>query len=221
MVSIWLTNRLTEDRAGDRTRRIENGVARAASAWERFSGRAWLRGAHKKRRSPKRRPSALPMATQDQGAAGQIGGAWGLRPTLINADRRAWFRRPCEYFRNATARSTRRSVSDARDDATGIALLLPVLLDSRGAQPGETVTVDRILPGEELLDRERVAAAGLLQRQKASAHSRNNLGLASDHPAFGPWGRQVRNRERATVWPDDIFDPRAMGFGHGYSHALD
>src|SRR5690242_16608565 len=119
MVSIWLTNRLTEDRAGDRTRRIENGVARAASAWERFSGRAWLRGAHKKRRSPKRRPSALPMATQDQGAAGQTGGAWGLRPTWINADRRAWFRRPCEYFRNATARSTRRSVSDAPDDATG------------------------------------------------------------------------------------------------------
>ena len=37
--------------------------------------------------------------------------------------------------------------------------LLTVLLNTRGAQPGQAVLVDRILPGKEFLDRERVAAA--------------------------------------------------------------
>src|SRR2546429_1572986 len=45
--------------------------------------------------------------------------------------------------------------------------LLPVLLDAGGAKPGKPVLVDRILPGEEFLDRKRVAAAGFLERQQA------------------------------------------------------
>src|SRR5258707_15190825 len=36
--------------------------------------------------------------------------------------------------------------------------LLPVLLDARGAQAGEAVLVDRVLPGEEFFDRQRIAA---------------------------------------------------------------
>src|SRR4051812_46770515 len=45
----------------------------------------------------------------------------------------------------------------------GIGRLLPILLDTRGTQAGETVTVDGILPGEKLLDRQRVARARLFE----------------------------------------------------------
>src|SRR5258706_13833782 len=99
--------------------------------------------------------------------------------------------------------------------------LLPVLLNSRGAQAGEPVAIDRILPGEEFLDRQRIAAASFFERQQAATHGRNDFGLATDHPAIGTERREVRKRERATVGPDDILDPRAMGLGHGCSHALD
>src|SRR5215468_4666976 len=58
--------------------------------------------------------------------------------------------------------------------------LLPVLLDARGAQAGKAVLVDRILPGQEFLDRQRVAAASFLERKQAAAHGSNDLGLASD-----------------------------------------
>src|SRR5689334_2575042 len=99
--------------------------------------------------------------------------------------------------------------------------LLPILLDSRGPQAGEPITIDRILPGEEFLDRQRVTAASFFERQQATTHGRDDFGLATDHPALGTGRGKVRNRERATVGPDDILDPRAMGLGHGYSHALD
>src|SRR5262245_22570076 len=41
--------------------------------------------------------------------------------------------------------------------------LLAILLDARGAQTGEAVLVDRVLPGQEFLDRQRVARAGFLE----------------------------------------------------------
>ena len=44
--------------------------------------------------------------------------------------------------------------------------------------------VDRVLPGEEFIDRERVAVAGFLQREKATTHRRDHLGLAADDPAL-------------------------------------
>ena len=44
--------------------------------------------------------------------------------------------------------------------------LLAILLDTRGAQTGEAVAVDRVLPGQEFLDRERIAAAGLFERRR-------------------------------------------------------
>src|SRR6266446_10895958 len=43
--------------------------------------------------------------------------------------------------------------------------LLPVLLDARRPQAGEAMLVDPILPGKKFLDGERVAAAGLLERE--------------------------------------------------------
>jgi hypothetical protein len=41
--------------------------------------------------------------------------------------------------------------------------LLAVLLDARGAQAGQTMLVDRELPGEEFVDGQRVTAASLLE----------------------------------------------------------
>jgi hypothetical protein len=96
--------------------------------------------------------------------------------------------------------------------------LLPVLLDARGAQAGEAVLVDRILPGEEFLDRQRVPRAGLFKREQAAAHSRDDFGLAPDDPTLGGGRRQVRDRERTSIGPDDVFDPRAVGFGHWNTH---
>src|SRR5688500_13290615 len=62
--------------------------------------------------------------------------------------------------------------------------LLAILLNARGAQACEPVLVDGILPGEELFDGQRVAAAGFFERQQTAAHGGNNLGLAPDNPAF-------------------------------------
>src|ERR1700682_3987338 len=63
--------------------------------------------------------------------------------------------------------------------------LLPVLLDARGAQAGEAVLVDGILPGEEFLDSQRVATAGFLERKQAAPYSGNHLGLTPNDPALG------------------------------------
>ena len=93
--------------------------------------------------------------------------------------------------------------------------LLAVLLDARGAQTGQTMLVDRELPREKFVDSQRIAAAGFFERKKTAAHSGNNFGLAADDPPFGAGRWQIRNGKRATVWPDDVFDPRAMRFCHG------
>jgi hypothetical protein len=71
--------------------------------------------------------------------------------------------------------------------------LLAILLDAGGAQPGKAMLVDGKLPGEEFVDRQRVAAAGLLEGEQAAAHSGNDFGLAANDPAFGPGRGQIRN----------------------------
>src|SRR4051812_18137711 len=76
--------------------------------------------------------------------------------------------------------------------------LLAILLDARGAKSGEAVLVDRILPGEELLDGQRVARAGFLEGEQAAAHGSHDFRLAADDPAFGSRSRQIRNRERTS-----------------------
>src|ERR1043166_7545773 len=100
-------------------------------------------------------------------------------------------------------------------------VLLPILLDARGAQAGEAVLVDRVLPGEEFLDRERVAAARFLEREQATADRGDDLGLAPDDPALGARCRQVGDRQRASIRPDDVFGPWSKGLIHEATHALD
>src|SRR4029453_6731345 len=96
--------------------------------------------------------------------------------------------------------------------------LLAVLLDARRAQPGETMLVDRSLPGKELLNGQRIPRAGFLERQKAATHRGDHFRLSADDPALGRCRRQVRNSQRTTIRPDDILDPRAMGFVHWHTH---
>jgi hypothetical protein len=71
--------------------------------------------------------------------------------------------------------------------------LLPILLDAGGAQARKAVLVDGKLPGQELVDRQRVAAAGLLEGEQAAAHSGNDFGLTANNPPFGPGRGQIRN----------------------------
>ena len=75
-----------------------------------------------------------------------------------------------------------------------LAGLLPVLLDTRGAQPGKAMLIDGKLPGEKFVDRQRVAAASLLEGEQAAANRGNDFGLTANNPPFGPGRGQIRNR---------------------------
>jgi hypothetical protein len=71
--------------------------------------------------------------------------------------------------------------------------LLAVLLNARGAQPGKAVLIDGKLPGKELVDRQRVAAASLLKGKQAPADRGNDLSLTANYPPFGSGRGQIRN----------------------------
>ena len=75
-----------------------------------------------------------------------------------------------------------------------LADLLPVLLDTRGAQPGKAMLIDGKLPGEKFVDRQRVAAASLLKGEQTAANCGNDFGLTANNPPFGPGRGQIRNR---------------------------
>jgi hypothetical protein len=71
--------------------------------------------------------------------------------------------------------------------------LLPILLDPRGPQAGQTMLIDGKLPGQEFVDRQRVTAAGFLKGEQAASDRCNDFGLAADDPPFGSGRGQVRN----------------------------
>ena len=83
-----------------------------------------------------------------------------------------------------------------------------------GAQAGQAVLVDRILPGKEFFDRQGVAAARFFQRQQSATNGGDDFGLAANHPALRSRRREISDRQWRTVRPDDILDPRAMGLSH-------
>src|SRR5271156_3445007 len=93
--------------------------------------------------------------------------------------------------------------------------LLAILLDAGGAQPGKAMLIDGKLPGEEFVDSQCVAAAGLLEGEQTAADCGNDFGLTANDPPFGAGRGQIRDRQGTTVRPDDVFYPRAMGFCHG------
>ena len=71
--------------------------------------------------------------------------------------------------------------------------LLPILLDAGGTQARKAMLIDRKLPGQEFIDGQRVAAAGLLEGEQAAAHGGNDFGLTANNPPFGPGRGQIRN----------------------------
>src|SRR5262249_53943608 len=115
--------------------------------------------------------------------------------------------------RHRSCKGTRSAIMRLRE-RTARRGLLAILLDTCRAQAGEAVAIDRILPGEELFDRQRVPAAGFLEREKSAADGGDDFGLAANHPALRSWRREIGNCQRAAVGPDDILHPRAVGFGH-------
>jgi hypothetical protein len=71
--------------------------------------------------------------------------------------------------------------------------LLPILLYPGGPQAGQTMLIDGKLPGQEFVDRQRVAAAGFLEGEQAASDRCNDFGLAADDPPFGAGRGQVGN----------------------------
>jgi hypothetical protein len=71
--------------------------------------------------------------------------------------------------------------------------LLPILLDPCGPEACQAMLIDGELPGEEFVDRQRIAAASLFEGKEAATDRRNNFGLAADHPPFGSGRGQVSN----------------------------
>ena len=98
-------------------------------------------------------------------------------------------------------------------------VLLAILLDAGGAQAGEAMLVDRELPGQEFVDRQRVAAAGFLEGEQATANRGNNFGFTANDPPFGPGRRQIRDGERAAIGPDDVL-PSGDGVLSWCTHKL-
>jgi hypothetical protein len=123
------------------------------------------------------------------------------------------------------AQTKRRLAAAADVDETVMGIkraLLAILLNASGAQAGQAVLIDRILPGKEFFDRQGVATARLFQRKQSAANGSDDFGFAANHPTLRSWRREIGNRQRRTVRPDDILDPRAMGLSHSKnSHRLD
>jgi hypothetical protein len=71
--------------------------------------------------------------------------------------------------------------------------LLPVLLDTGGPQASKAMLIDGELPRQELVHRQRVAAASLLEGEQTAANRGYDFGLAADHPPFGSGRGQIRN----------------------------
>src|SRR5690242_9821999 len=78
------------------------------------------------------------------------------------------------------------------------ARLVGVAVDLQAGDPEarHAVAVDRTLPSQELFDRQLVAAARLLQADRAVAHSGDNDGLAAHDPALGVRRWQVGHSAR-------------------------
>eukprot|EP01035_Chromulina_nebulosa_P038279 gene38279-51699_t len=98
---------------------------------------------------------------------------------------------------------------------------MAILLNTGGSQPRKAVVVDGCLPGQKLLDCQGVAFASFFEAQQATAHSGDNLCLATDNPTARIGRRKIGNRQGAAIGADDIFHSWADHFGHWtlYTHS--
>src|SRR4051794_14437975 len=95
-------------------------------------------------------------------------------------------------------------------NANATLALLTILLDSRGAQSGEAMPIDRALPAQILLDGERVACTRFFEAEQAASHRRHHLRLAADDPALRSRRRQVGDGERTAIRPNHIVYARTQ-----------
>jgi hypothetical protein len=91
---------------------------------------------------------------------------------------------------------------------------MPVLLDPRRAKPGKAIFVDGSLPGQEFFDRQLIALAGFIEAEQTATDGGNDFRLAPDNPAPRIGWREIGNRKRAAVGPNNIFNARSYQIGH-------
>ncbi|CAH1653956.1 hypothetical protein CHELA40_10869 [Chelatococcus asaccharovorans] len=94
------------------------------------------------------------------------------------------------------------------------AVLLAIMLDARGPQAGQAMAIDGFLPAEEFLDSQRITLARFIEAEESASHSSDDFGFATDDPSLRIRRREIRDRQRTAIGPDDVFHPRAVGFGH-------
>ena len=125
-----------------------------------------------------------------------------------------WRRRPFQngkYWReNPVPQSRRHRIPQST---------LPVLLDSRGTEPSESVPLDRGLPMKKFLNRQSVSAAGLLKGQQAASHRQNHFSFTPNNPSFCIRQRQIGNGQRMAVGADHILGTYSNWIDHRDSYS--
>ncbi len=91
---------------------------------------------------------------------------------------------------------------------------IPVLLHAGRPEAGKSVPINGTLPGEELLNRQRIALACFVQRQQSTANGGDDLRLAANDPSTRCHRRKVGDRKRRPVWANNIFDSYTCSVGH-------
>jgi hypothetical protein len=93
-------------------------------------------------------------------------------------------------------------------------VLVAVVLNSRGAKTSKAMRLNRVLPIQKFIHRQRVTAAGFFQRKQTTAHGCNHFGFAPYHPSsrIGRW--QIGDCQWAPIGADNIFDARTHRLAH-------
>jgi hypothetical protein len=126
---------------------------------------------------------------------------------MLSVPARTRMPRPAVFVQPGSIASRLQAVANTGTSPTRI------FLNPSRAQPGESVAVNQILPGQEFICRQHVAAAGFLGRQEPAADRCNDFGLATNDPALRIGMREICYSQRTTVRPLD--GPRwAMVSGH-------
>ena len=79
-----------------------------------------------------------------------------------------------------------------------------ILLGTRYPQPRHSTAVHCALPARKLLKAERIKAARLIDREKPTSDSCDDLSLAAGDPAYLVSARQGLERKRLAKWSDDM-----------------
>src|SRR5215469_8842974 len=94
------------------------------------------------------------------------------------------------YARDRGARAGNLPISAARPRPSW-APWSAILLDSRGAQSGKAMRLERAFPGAKFLFGQLPAAKRLFERNAAAAHGGDDSGFATHHPTSGVRRREV------------------------------